>query len=53
MEQEEMKAREDAGTRKEGIAQPAEERMEDWFTQEFSDFEEGEVVPGQIGRAHV
>ncbi|OGL03319.1 MAG: 30S ribosomal protein S1 [Candidatus Rokubacteria bacterium RIFCSPLOWO2_02_FULL_68_19] len=48
MEQEEMKAREDAGTRKEGIAQPAEERMEDWFTQEFSDFEEGEVVPGRV-----
>ncbi len=48
MEQEEMKAREDAGTRKEGIAQPAEERMEDWFTQEFSDFEEGEVVQGRV-----
>ena len=48
MEQEEMKAREDAGTRKEGIAQPAEERMEDWFTQEFSDFEEGEIVQGRI-----
>ena len=48
MEQEEMKAREDAGTRKEGIAQPAEERMEDWFTQELSDFEEGEVVQGRV-----
>ncbi len=48
MEQEEMKAREDAGTRKEGIAQPTEERMEDWFTQEFSDFEEGEVVRGRV-----
>ncbi len=48
MDQEEMKARDDAGTRKEGIAQPAEERMEDWFTQEFSDFEEGEVVQGRV-----
>ncbi|KRT70096.1 MAG: 30S ribosomal protein S1 [Candidatus Rokubacteria bacterium CSP1-6] len=48
MEQEEMKAREEAGTRKEGIAQPAEERMEDWFTQELSDFEEGEVVQGRV-----
>ena len=48
MEQEEKKAGEDAGTRKEGITQPAEERMEDWFTQEFSDFEEGEVVQGRV-----
>jgi small subunit ribosomal protein S1 len=48
MEQEEKMARDDAGTRKEGIAQPAEERMEDWFTQEFSDFEEGEIVQGRI-----
>jgi len=48
MEQEEKMARDEAGTRKEGIAQPAEERMEDWFTQEFSDFEEGEIVQGRI-----
>ncbi|MBI3031193.1 MAG: 30S ribosomal protein S1 [Candidatus Rokubacteria bacterium] len=48
MDKEEQMAREDAGTRKEGIAQPAEERMEDWFTQEFSDFEEGEVVQGRV-----
>ena len=48
MEQEEKMARDEVGTRKEGIAQPAEERMEDWFTQEFSDFEEGEIVQGRI-----
>jgi small subunit ribosomal protein S1 len=48
MDKEDKVAREDAGTRKEGIAQPAEERMEDWFTQEFSDFEEGEVVQGRV-----
>ncbi|MBI2152490.1 MAG: 30S ribosomal protein S1 [Candidatus Rokubacteria bacterium] len=48
MEQEEKKAGEDAGTRKEGIAEPVEERMEDWFSQEFSDFEEGEVVQGRV-----
>jgi len=48
MEQEEKMARDDAGTRKEGIAQPAEERMENWFTEEFSDFEEGEIVQGRI-----
>ncbi|MEK6665727.1 MAG: 30S ribosomal protein S1 [candidate division NC10 bacterium] len=48
MEQEEKMARDEAGTRKEGTAQPAEERMEDWFTQEFSDFEEGEIVQGRI-----
>ncbi len=48
MEQEEMKAREGAGAGKEGIAQPTGERMEDWFTEEFSDFEEGEVVQGRV-----
>ena len=52
MEQEEKKAREDAGARKEGIAQPVEERMEDWFSQEFSDFEEGEVVRGRVVQVH-
>lgn len=52
MEQEEKKAREDAGARKEGIAQPVEERMEDWFGQEFSDFEEGEVVRGRVVQVH-
>ncbi len=48
MEKEEMKAREAAGARKEASAEPTEERMEDWFSQEFSDFEEGEVVRGHI-----
>jgi len=48
MEQEEMKAREGAGTGKEGIAEPTGERMEDWFTEAFSDFEEGEVVQGRV-----
>ena len=52
MEEEEKKAREDAGARKEGIAQPVEERMEDWFSQEFSDFEEGEVVRGRVVQVH-
>ena len=48
MEKEEMKFRENAGARKEAITGEAEERMEDWFQQELSDFEEGEVVTGRI-----
>jgi len=48
MEKEEMKSDEKAGARKEAITGPAEERMEDWFQQELSDFEEGEVVTGRI-----
>ncbi len=34
--------------RKEAIAAEGEERMEDWFSQELADFEEGEVVRGRI-----
>ena len=42
------------GPRKEGGLDPAEERMEDWFHEGVSEFEEGEVVRGrEIGRAHV
>ncbi len=48
MEKDEMKARGDAGARKEAIGGGAEERMEDWFTEGVSDFEEGEVVTGRI-----
>ena len=48
MEKEETKAREEAGARKEGISEQAEERMEDWFQEELSDFEEGEVVTGRV-----
>jgi len=48
MEKDEMKAREGAGARKEAVGGGAEERMEDWFTEGVSDFEEGEVVTGRI-----
>ncbi|MBI3625547.1 MAG: 30S ribosomal protein S1 [Candidatus Rokubacteria bacterium] len=48
MEKDEKKAREEAGARKEAITGEAEERMEDWFSQELSDFEEGEIVIGRI-----
>ena len=48
MEKEETKAREEAGARKEGISEQAGERMEDWFQEELSDFEEGEVVTGRV-----
>jgi small subunit ribosomal protein S1 len=34
--------------RKGGRGEEPEERMEDWFKGEFSDFEEGEVVRGRI-----
>jgi small subunit ribosomal protein S1 len=36
------------GPRKEGGLDPAEERMEDWFHEGVSEFEEGEVVRGRV-----
>ena len=36
------------GPRKEGGQEPAEERMEDWFHEGVSEFEEGEVVRGRV-----
>ena len=52
MEKDEKNAREEAGARKEAINGQAEERMEDWFSQEPSDFAEGEVVTGRIIQVH-
>jgi small subunit ribosomal protein S1 len=52
MEKDEKKAREEAGARKEAMTGEVEERMEDWFSQELSDFEEGEVVTGRIVQVH-
>ena len=36
--------------RKEGEHAAAEDRMEDWYSEELAEFEEGEVVRGRAPR---